>query len=130
KQLQERPETVPSGVAKEQYVRGFVTQMSSPWMVSFLTLDPGTSLRQVRCPVLALNGEKDLQVPARLNLEAIKKHLEAGGNRQVTIQELPGLNHLFQESGTGAPSEYAGIEQTFAPHALERIAAWILEQAQ
>jgi fermentation-respiration switch protein FrsA (DUF1100 family) len=129
-QLKAHPETLPEGTEPQQYVKAFVSQMASPWMVSFLTYDPGTSLRKVRCPVLALNGEKDLQVPAKTNLEAIRKHLAEGGNSRVIARELPGLNHLFQECETGSPSEYANINQTFSPDALRVLTAWILEQTR
>src|SRR5207247_1715719 len=75
--------------------------------------------------VLALGGERDLQVPAKPDLEAIEKALKDGGNKDVTTKELPKLNHLFQTSETGAPAEYAKIEETFAPAALEEISGWI-----
>jgi len=75
--------------------------------------------------VLALNGGLDLQVPADENLAGIRQALAAGGNRDVTTEKLPGLNHLFQTARTGAPSEYAEIEETFAPAALQRIGDWI-----
>jgi len=76
-------------------------------------------------PRMAINGEKDLQVPAKVNLEAIKAALIKGGNKQVTTKEIPGLNHLFQECETGFPAEYAKIEQTFSPIALNEILQWI-----
>jgi fermentation-respiration switch protein FrsA (DUF1100 family) len=78
--------------------------------------------------VLALNGSLDLQVPADENLAAIERELRAGGNRDVTVEKLPGLNHLFQTAGTGAPSEYAEIEETFSPAALQRIGDWIVQR--
>jgi lipoprotein len=102
--------------------------MLSPWMQYFLRYDPAPTLRKVTCPVLALNGTKDMQVAAQSNLSAIRKALEEGGNTDVTVRELPGLNHLFQECTTGALDEYATIEQTFAPSALEIIVAWIKER--
>ena len=83
-------------------------------------------LAKVRCPVLALNGEKDLQVPPGQNLPAIKAALESGGNDRVTIEERPGLNHLFQPCKTGAPSEYASIEQTIDPAVLTLLGDWII----
>jgi uncharacterized protein len=100
----------------------------TPWFRYFLTYDPAPVLRQVRCPVLAINGEKDLQVPPKENLPAIEKALKAGGNTDVTVKELPGLNHLFQTSKTGAVSEYGKIEETIAPVALETMADWILKR--
>jgi fermentation-respiration switch protein FrsA (DUF1100 family) len=97
-------------------------------MVYFLKHNPAAPLKAVKCPVLAINGAKDLQVAAAINLEAIKNALESGGNRSVTIKELPGLNHLFQECETGSPSEYAQIEQTFSPVALKVISDWIIAE--
>lgn len=103
-------------------------QMATPWFRYFLTFDPRTALGNVKCPVLAINGERDLQVPPKENLAEIEKALKEAGNSRVTIREMPGLNHLFQTSKTGAPSEYGKIEETFAPAALEVIGDWILEQ--
>ena len=97
----------------------------SPWFRYFLTYDPTPTLQQVRCPVLALNGSRDLQVPPEEDLAAIAAALKAGGNTDYTTQELPGLNHLFQSCQTGLPSEYATLEETFSPAALQGIAQWI-----
>ena len=105
-----------------------IQQLTSPWMRYTLTYDPATALRKVACPVLALNGEKDLQVSAAQNLPAIKKALEEGGNKQIEIDEMPGLNHLFQTAKTGSPTEYAQIEETISPVALDKVATWILKQ--
>ena len=105
-----------------------IQQLTSPWMRYTLTYDPATALRKVACPVLALNGEKDLQVSAAQNLPAIKKALEEGGNKQIEIDELPGLNHLFQTAKTGSPTEYAQIEETISPVALDKVASWILKK--
>jgi len=103
-------------------------QLSSPWYRYFLTYDPGPALRQVTCPVLAVNGEKDTQVPAGQNLPVIRKALEDGGNQHFEVVELPGLNHLFQNAKTGAVSEYGQIEETMSPMALEKIASWTLKR--
>jgi len=90
--------------------------------------DPKPTLMKVKCPVLAINGELDLQVPPKENLAAIEGALKAGGNTNYTIRELPKHNHLFQRAQTGAISEYAKIEETISPIALEVIAKWILTQ--
>ena len=122
-------EELPAGMSKDQAsINGQVDQLTTPWMVYFMKHDPAKVLENVNCPVLAINGEKDLQVPPKENLEAIRKALEKGGNTDISTQELLGLNHLFQESTTGAPSEYGTIEQTFAPEALEVISSWILKK--
>ena len=102
----------------------------SPWMRFFLTYDPKPTLMKVKCPVLAIDGEKDLQVPPHENLRAIEEALKAGGNKDYTVKEMPGLNHLFQTAQTGSPTEYAKIEETISPAALEFIGNWILEHTQ
>jgi len=105
-----------------------IKALTSPWFRFFMTYDPATALRKVTCPVLALNGEKDRQVPPKQNLPAIRKALEEGGNKHFEIVELPGLNHLFQTAKTGSPNEYAQIEETIAPVALDTMTVWILKQ--
>jgi fermentation-respiration switch protein FrsA (DUF1100 family) len=103
-----------------------VKALTSPWFEYFLTYDPAGALRKVKCPVLVLSGEKDLQVPPAQNLPAIRKALDEGGNTHFKIVLLPGLNHLFQTATTGSPMEYAGIEETMSPVAMETISGWIL----
>ena len=105
-----------------------IKQVMNPWFRFFLTYDPKVALKKVKCPVLAINGEKDLQVPPKENLGAIEKALKQGGNSNYTIRELQGLNHLFQTAKTGSPSEYGKIEETISPTALKVMGDWILEQ--
>ena len=95
-----------------------------------MAYDPAPALAKLTCPVLAINGEKDLQVPPDQNLPAIRNALAAGGNKNYEVDELPGLNHLFQTSKTGAIGEYAEIEETMSPVALEKVASWIIKQTQ
>lgn len=101
----------------------------SPGAREALAYDTGPVLRQVRCPVLALNGAKDCQVPPRENLGGIEQALTAGGNQHHTVRELPGLNHLFQTCNTGATSEYLKLEETMSPVVLEAISNWITAKA-
>ena len=105
-------------------------QLTAPWFRYFLYYDPTTALRKVSCPVLALNGERDLQVPPKLNLPAIAAALKENGNSQVTTKELAGLNHLFQTCKTGSPSEYPVIEETISPEALKIMGDWVLERTR
>ncbi|MBB6326071.1 hypothetical protein FHS59_001699 [Algoriphagus iocasae] len=119
---------IPNGMTEADFVNAQVNQMTSPWMKYFIQYNPAPTLQKVSCPVLAINGSKDLQVAPKENLEAIKNALDEGGNSDVKIVEIPGLNHLFQESKTGAPSEYQSIEQTFSPMAMEEILNWIKTQ--
>ncbi len=117
------------GITKE-LLETQVQALLSPWFRFFINYDPAPTLKRVRCPVLALIGEKDLQVPARVNLEAIKKALSQAGNKNFKVMELPGLNHLFQAAQTGSPSEYANIEETMSPKMLKITADWILAQTK
>ncbi len=129
-ELRKNPDQVPPGVALEDVVQTQVDALSTPWMQYFLKYDPAPALERLKCPVLALNGENDLQVPSKVNLESIEKHLKLGGNPDFTVKELPGLNHLFQNSATGSPGEYAALEETFAETALQEISNWILARAR
>jgi uncharacterized protein len=121
---------LPQGMNVDDFVNSQVSQLVSPWMQYFIKYDPAPALKKVKCPVLVLNGENDLQVPPKENLEAIKTALTKGGNKKATIKELPGLNHLFQESKTGSLTEYAVIEQTFSPMALTEVSDWIVGQTK
>ncbi|MDR3637946.1 MAG: alpha/beta fold hydrolase [Isosphaeraceae bacterium] len=111
-------------------LEGQFKAMRSPWYRHFLAYDPRPALAHVRCPVLALVGEKDLQVPPKENLSAIEKALKESGNTSATVKELPGLNHLFQTCRTGSTAEYAEIEETIAPAALELIGSWVESHAK
>jgi len=105
-----------------------IKQLLSPWFRYFLFHEPQRALQKVKCPVLAINGEKDLQVPPKENLAAIAKALKTGGNKKFITKELPSLNHLFQTAATGAPAEYNKIEETISPNALQVMGDWILTQ--
>ena len=119
-----------SGMTQEEYVSIQVNQVISPWTRYFLKLDPADALVKVKCPVLALNGEKDLQVPFTENLAAIENALNKGGNKQVTTIAFPDLNHLFQKCSTGLMNEYGEIEQTIEPKVLDGITKWIKTQTK
>lgn len=124
------PQEELAGQDVEKFLHAQLKRVMDPWMLYFLKYDPSTALEKVQCPVLALNGSKDLQVPAKENLAAIQKALEKAGNKNISIQELPNLNHLFQECESGSPREYAKIEQTFSPDALKIIGDWIQIQVK
>jgi pimeloyl-ACP methyl ester carboxylesterase len=105
-----------------------VRQIASPWYKWFIAYDPRPTLARLQVPVLAMNGDKDVQVSAKQNLPAIREALKA--NPDATVVELPGLNHLFQTAETGAPVEYARIEETMAPAALDTLADWVAAHAR
>lgn len=117
-------------ISREAFISEQIATLNSPWMKFFLSYDPAEAIKKVTCPVLALNGSNDLQVPPKENLNAIKSLLSRAGNGHLTLVEIPGLNHLFQESSTGLPNEYGMIEQTFAPTVLEIISDWISAQVE
>ena len=121
---------IPDRITESDFIEMQVSQITSPWMQFFIKYNPALALEKVKCPVLAINGDKDMQVPSKVNLDAIKKALTKGGNKKVTIKELPNLNHLFQECKTGSPQEYSEIEQTFSPLALTEILNWIQIQTK
>jgi len=113
---------------REGWLTAHMNTAGGPWFRFFLVHDPAPVLRRVTVPVLAINGELDLQVPPGENLSVIETALREGGNPDFTVKELLGLNHLFQRATTGAPMEYAQIEETMSPEAMEIVARWILER--
>lgn len=114
---------IAAGQLKSDEVDQTIALITGPWMYYMLRYDPAPTLRKVRVPVLAINGSLDTQVEPEENLAAIKAALK--DDADVTITELPGLNHLFQDAKTGSPGEYGAIEETMAPVALKVIADWV-----
>ena len=110
-----------AGVNAEQAWRPLVT----PWFRYLLTYDPRPALSRVRIPVLALFGEKDVQVPPAQSVPPMEAAFRAAGNRDATVRVFPGLNHLFQHAETGLVAEYGRIEETIAPEVLQAIGDWI-----
>jgi hypothetical protein len=121
--IQELPEA--QREAGRQQLKGQVAMVKSPWFRFLLKYDPRATLEKVRCPVLVLTGEKDLQVPPAQNHPIFAEAFEKGGLKDYAIVKLPGLNHLFQTCRTGHPAEYAVIEETFAPAALDAMSGWL-----
>ncbi len=118
-----------AGSVPEAQIGMQIKVLNSPWFRDFVKYDPAPTLSKLACPVLAINGEKDLQVPPDQNLPAIRKALESAGNKNFEVVEMPGLNHLFQEAKTGAITEYSEIEETMSPVVMEKISSWILTQS-
>ncbi len=100
--------------------------LSSPWFHFFLDYDPEPVLKELKTPTLALYGQKDLQVPPKFNMAPFKKALQEAGNKDFEVRELPELNHLFQHAYSGSPAEYAAIEETFSPEALQILSEWVV----
>ena len=113
---------------KDVFLAQQTKQLTNPWFRYFMGFDPDTYLSKVSCPVLAVNGELDLQVTPKENLAGIEKSLKKAGNKNVTIKEFKKMNHLFQLAETGSPTEYGDIEETFNEEAMKFIADWVLKQ--
>ncbi len=116
------------GLKEEYYKTIIVNSYSSPWVHNFISYNPKKTLENVNCPLLALNGNKDLQVPAKENLEVLQSIMDADTSKNFTLKSYPDLNHLFQECQTGTVQEYGQIEQTISPEVLNDIAEWINAQ--
>jgi pimeloyl-ACP methyl ester carboxylesterase len=134
--VKEATDAAMKGAPSEEYKKDVQDSMAenlamlkTPWFVSFVKLDPASYWSKVKVPVLAMNGDKDVQVPADVNLDAIKASLAKAGDKDVTTTKLPGLNHLFQPAKMGLVEEYATIETTFDEAALATMSAWIAKAA-
>ncbi len=112
-------------VRLSEQVESNVKVYDTPWFRFFIGYEPGPYLAQVKVPVLALNGEKDVQVEAQSNLAGIQASLQQAGHEDFTIRALPDLNHLFQTAQTGAVNEYNQISETFSPVALNVMSEWL-----
>src|SRR5579871_1020634 len=117
-----------AGKIPEAQMEGQIRQWTSPTFRRTLTYDPAAELKKLVCPVLALYAEKDLTVPAELNLPAMRAALEASGTRKFKVEELPDLNLLFQTADVGIGREANWTEETISPVVLKRIADWLLKE--
>ena len=120
----------PPDAALDKLVEAKLPETANPWVASLFKSDAPAVWRKVRCPVLAVIGDKDLQVPVDANLAGTAAALAAGGNKDVTTRKQPGLNHLYQHATTGLVDEYGEIEETFDPATLDLIAAWMTEKTE
>ena len=111
--------------SQHQYVKSMTQGMYKPWFLYFLSYDPAPNLEKINCKLLALNGEKDIQVISRSNLAGIRAALEKSPSKNFEIDSIPQLNHLFQTCKTCTLQEYGQLEETFSPVALEIILHWI-----
>ena len=109
----------------EELTEQTVSQMASPWMYYFLKYDPTDAIVKTNCPAMLLNGSKDLQVIASPNLPGYEKIITEHGKTNLTLHELPDLNHLFQHCETGSPNEYFEIDETISPEVLEMIVGFV-----
>lgn len=112
----------------DNYVNLVVKRIYTPWFRAFLLFDPQPNLRKLQCKVLALNGSRDIQVLPASNLQGIRESLAAGGNKHYVVEEVPGLNHLFQTCKACTFMEYGVITETFSPLALELTGNWLQKE--
>ena len=109
----------------EELTEQTVSGMTLPWMYYFLKYDPTEAIVKTTCPVLLLNGTKDLQVLVTQNFPAYEKIIADYGKTNLTMHELPDLNHLFQHCETGSPNEYFEIDETISPEVLEMMVDFV-----
>lgn len=119
----------PMTVTKE-FVRASVKSQNSPWLDYVMDYDPAADINGIRCPALILNGDRDVQVEAAVNIPSIESNLPRNRrgkyvSKHTEVKVYPGLNHLFQHCVTGQPFEYKDIEETVSPEVLEDISRWI-----
>jgi pimeloyl-ACP methyl ester carboxylesterase len=114
----------------EAAIKNLVATRTTPWMRYFYTYNPSDALEKVKCPVLALNGDKDVQVNSTINQTAIRNALAKAKNKDFTVKEMQNLNHMFQECKTGSMQEYPLIEQTISPALLEDVSQWINKRSK
>lgn len=121
--------TIPPGTTVDDNLKkrmeNEINAMAAPWYIQFMKYDPTNDLKKITCPVFALNGEKDIQVDATVNLKAIEDNIRSNGNKKVTTKIYPGLNHLFQHCKQCTVGEYGQLEETISPEVLKDIADWI-----
>jgi pimeloyl-ACP methyl ester carboxylesterase len=107
-----------------------MSALQSSWFKEFISYDPADALERVNCPVLALFGEVDQQVPPSLNRSPMEKAFNQGGNQRVAIRTLPKANHLFLQSDTGDPGEYGSMKKEFVPGFLEEMSSWLEKESR
>lgn len=114
-----------SDTQREQQTLLLAQILATKWFGYFLRFDPQPNLEKLRCKVLAINGNKDVQIIAGSNLAGIEKSLKKSKTKTYTVKELPGLNHLFQTCNKCTYTEYGELEETFSPVALKEINDWL-----
>lgn len=112
------------------YIKKMVFNLNVPWYATIMKIDPSIYLGALKCSVLAINGEKDIQVDAKTNLAAIEKYLKQSSSNDIEVKSFKGLNHLFQHCKKCTFDEYSDIEETIAPEVLELLGNWISERVK
>lgn len=119
------PSGVPVDENMKKKIESEISIMTSPWYIQFMKYDPTGDLRKITCPIFAINGDKDIQVDAAMNLSAIGENIRSNGNKKVTTKAYPGLNHLFQHCKQCTVDEYGQLEESISPEVLKDITEWI-----
>jgi hypothetical protein len=109
----------------ESDIQNTINLVCSPWFRYFIQYDPKKNLENVKCPVLAVNGDKDIQVIAKENLAGIEASLKKAGNQNYEIKLVENKNHLFQTTEKLGIDEYFENEETFAPDVLKLMLEWM-----
>lgn len=121
-----------TNITSEADIQKFATAMaetlSTNWWKFFAAYNPQPVLQKLKCPVLAINGSADIQVPAIPNLKGIETELKKGGNKHLTVKQFEGLNHLFQKCTKCTVTEYGELATTIEPEVLETIGDWLTIQ--
>ena len=116
--------------SKKNYVSAFSEQLRNPWFKNFLRYDPDPFVQKIRAKVLALNGDKDIQVVSKANLAGLKASLQKSKAPHFEVMELSGLNHLFQQCKKCTVAEYGELEETLSPVLLETIGKWLAKNVK
>lgn len=112
---------IPRSMADGQIAN--IRKMNNPWLKFFLTFDPSSDIQGAKCPVMAINGSKDIQVISASNLTTIRRLLPP--TKTNLVKEYADLNHLFQHCTTGNTTEYVNISETISPDVLKDLSEWI-----
>jgi uncharacterized protein len=112
----------------ELYKKQQVQSLMLPWIQFFLRYNPGDDLKTVKCPVLAVYGGKDTQVPAEMNMKRIEEIIRQYDKDNIQTLLLPEANHLFQDAETGSPSEYKDLPPEFTNGFTEAVIKWLKSQ--
>lgn len=125
--VNDHTKSMPSEIAEqiEKDLPTMTESMLSPWFRYFINFNPEHYLRQINCPVLAINGAKDMQVSAIENLNGIRSNIKETNNKNVYTYIMPDLNHLMQHCKTGNVNEYIQIEETISEEVMQIVAKWI-----
>lgn len=119
---------ITDSTSQQRFLNTLDKSLRAPWMQYFLAYNPTETVKKITCPVLVLNGEKDIQVLAKSNLAGWKTALEKSKNKDVTVKEMPGLNHLFQQCTTCTTAEYGELTETFSPEVLQLMGDWLTKR--